>query len=340
MWTANAATVFPSCDTSDGKLHLLVANLSTMPHRSLEPPDTYRVLRRIFSAAEHFVVHPALPSYLGDEGAANQLRLETERARLHLLGWGKSFAGGSRPANFIARQSREASLAARRLCQLPSERAVLWQQDPLGIDAGAFHSDVLALSHRHVLLLHERAFLDYPRLLQELERALGPRFVHCVAREDELDCNDAVGSYPFNSQLVSVSDGSMLLIAPEEAKRTEAARRFLERVTREVPDIAAIHYIDVNSSMKNGGGPACLRLRVLLSDAELAALDGRVLLDDALSADLEVWIQRHYRDELTRDSFRDPDLLEETQRALDELTQILRLGSIYEFQQSAPSGNG
>ena len=40
MWAANAATVSPSPDTADGKCHLTVANLRTMPHRSHEWPAT------------------------------------------------------------------------------------------------------------------------------------------------------------------------------------------------------------------------------------------------------------------------------------------------------------
>src|SRR5690606_17897897 len=126
MWTANAATVAPSADTEDGRAHLLVANLSAMAHRSLEAAPSYRILSRIFSAPEHFEVHEPLPAYLGDEGAANQLRLASEFGRLHILAWGRRFDAGHAPRRFVARQSMEASRAAQRLCQLAPESVLLW----------------------------------------------------------------------------------------------------------------------------------------------------------------------------------------------------------------------
>jgi len=334
MWTANAATVVPSCDASDGKLHLLVANLSAMPHRSLEPPDTERVLRKIFAAPGHFQVHEPLPAYLGDEGAANQLRLSTDHASVHLLGWGRCFDQTETPRVFRSRQSLEASHAAARLCRLPPERSLLLQQDPRGIDAGAFHSDVLAVSNQHVLLLHEHAFVEPRPLLDELSQRLGPAFEYCLATEAELSLKDAVASYPFNSELVSLDDGSMVLIAPAEAQASAPARAYLERAVSEVPALAAVHYVDVNGSMKNGGGPACLRLRVLMNEAERSAIQPRVFFDDDLYQLLQRWVEKHYRSSLSLDDFRDPLLVEETERALDELTQLLELGNVYPFQQS------
>src|SRR5579871_2761022 len=45
MWTANAATVAPSSDTADGRVHFVPANLQQMFHRSIETPTTTRILR-------------------------------------------------------------------------------------------------------------------------------------------------------------------------------------------------------------------------------------------------------------------------------------------------------
>jgi len=59
----------------------------------------------------------------------------------------------------------------------------------------------------------------------------------------------------------------------------------------------------------------------------------RVFFDDGLAAELESWIRRHYRDRLTLDDLADPALLDESRRALDELTKLLKLGSIYGFQR-------
>lgn len=70
MWVANAATIAPSADTLDGKVHLTVANLNNKFHRSLEAPVTESLLKAIFNDEEKFSVHSALPqvALLGDEG--------------------------------------------------------------------------------------------------------------------------------------------------------------------------------------------------------------------------------------------------------------------------------
>src|SRR5690606_28379554 len=86
--------------------------------------------------------------------------------------------------------------------------------------------------------------------------------------------------------------------------------------------IAEVVVKDVKQSMRNGGGPACLRLRVVLSEAERQALSGRVLLDDALYGELTSWVERHYRDRLAPADLADPQLAEEALGALDELTGI------------------
>jgi succinylarginine dihydrolase len=330
MWTANAATVAPAADTSDARTHLVVANLVSMFHRSLEAPVTTEVLRRIFSGPE-FVVHDALPAtpYFADEGAANHTRLEPG---LHLFGWGRPAWGESaQPKLHPARQTLEASQAVARLLSLPAERALFWQQHPDGIDAGAFHSDVLAVGSGRFLMLHERAFVDVEQLLDELERRAGPLSV-CLARDTELPVSDAVSAYPFNSELVNLPNGRLAIVAPSESEQNPNARRFLERVLAEQNPVDALHFIDVNASMKNGGGPACLRLRVPLPPEPV--LGARVLADDALLDQLESWVKQHYRERLAASDLSDPTLLDETRRALDELTQLLELGSVYEFQSS------
>ncbi len=49
MWTANAATVSPSADTADGRVHFTPANLTNKFHRSLEPQVTGNILRGTFA---------------------------------------------------------------------------------------------------------------------------------------------------------------------------------------------------------------------------------------------------------------------------------------------------
>lgn len=335
MWAANAATVAPSPDTADGRVHVTVANLSSMFHRSLEAPTTLRVLSAIFADERHFAVHEPLPpgELFADEGAANHIRLASTRGTLHLFAWGRSsFERAPAPSKHPARQTLEASRAVARLNALPEDSSVFAQQAPTGIDAGAFHTDVLAAGLGPFLMLHEQAFLDLEGVLEALRRRLGPELVVAIAREDELPLREAVASYVFNSELVELASGGLGMIAPREAERSEPARRFLEALP-----VERIVYTDVSASMKNGGGPACLRLAVPLSEQERAALGARVLVDDALDAELTAWVERHYRDRLSLEDLADPALYFECTTALDELTKILRLGSVFDFQSGLPS---
>ena len=334
MWAANAATVVPSCDARDGKAHFVPANLVSLLHRSLEAQSTERALRAIFADPNHFCVHSALPESegLADEGAANHSRLVTDHGALHLFGWGRR-AGQPAPTNkHPARQTEQASRAIARACQLPGDQALFWQQDPAGIDAGAFHSDVLAVGNEALLLVHERAFADQPRLLAQLSSRLGPSFKALVASETELPLAEAVAAYPFNSQLLSLPAGSMRLLAPLESRESARASAFLERVVAESGVVQGVDYLDVNGSMRNGGGPACLRLRVLLSDQERERLGGSVLFDERLERELNAIVTRRYRDRLELSDMADPALLIEAHTALDEITQALALGSLYDFQ--------
>jgi succinylarginine dihydrolase len=335
MWAANAATVVPARDAADGRTHFVPANLVSLLHRSIEAESTERVLRRIFFDAEQFVVHAPLPACdaLADEGAANHMRLFTSKAVLHVFGWGRRQAEPMQARKFPARQSLAASAAVARVCQVRGDSLLLWQQDPIGIDAGAFHTDVLAVGNGRVLLMHERAFLDHEALLAQLHARLGPNFRAVVASERELPLVDAVGAYPFNSQLLSLPSGKLQLVAPLESKMNERARSFLERAAAECSLIAGIDYLDVNGSMRNGGGPACLRLRVPLEERESARLSGSVLYDERLERELEAIVTRRYRERLELADIADPLLVVEAHTALDEITQALGLGSVYEFQR-------
>ncbi|MBJ6761336.1 N-succinylarginine dihydrolase [Myxococcaceae bacterium JPH2] len=337
MWTANAATIAPSSDTADGRLHVTPANLSQMFHRAIEADTTHAVLRSIFSDARHFAVHPPLPpgSHFADEGAANHTRLSTPgHSAVHLLAWGRgAWHDVAGPKRFPARQTLEASQALARLHQLDMRQVLFPQQHPDGIDAGAFHTDVLAVGNGAFLMLHELAFVDHPGLLQMLREKLGSDFRAIVATNAELPVQDAVRAYPFNSQVLTLPDGSMAIVAPVESRETPAARRFLERVVAEDSPVTAVHYLDVRQSMNNGGGPACLRQRISLTDAERGAITADVFYTPALHDSLAAWVRRNYREVLRPRDLQDPQLARETMTALDELTRILKLGSVYDFQQ-------
>jgi succinylarginine dihydrolase len=336
MWAANAATVAPSCDATDGRVHITPANLQQMFHRALEAETTTAVLRAIFADERRFVVHEPLPGggQFADEGAANHTRLAAGGEAVHLFAWGRATYGDApSPRRYPARQALEASQAVARLHALAPRRVLFAQQSPAGIDAGAFHTDVLAVGNDGFFMLHELAFTDTGTVVAELRARLGERLVVEVATNAELPIEDAVAAYPFNSQILTLPDGAMTLVAPAEAEERPAARAFLERVVAGPGPVKSLHYLDLRESMHNGGGPACLRQRIPLTDDEAAAVKARVFFDDALDAELTAWVEKSYRDRLMPSDLGDPALAREVMTALDELTTILRLGPVYDFQK-------
>jgi succinylarginine dihydrolase len=339
MWTANAGTVTPSRDAADGRVHFTPANLQSSFHRFLEPETTGRVLAAIFHDPAHFAHHPVLPATpaFSDEGAANHTRLCAEHGDtgVHLYVYGRqAFGGEVGPKRFPARQTLEASQAVARQHGLAATQTVFAQQHPEAIDAGVFHNDVIAVGNGPVLLYHEMAFLDEQATLDELRAKMATPLIPVRVPSEAVSMEDAVASYLFNSQLLSNPDGSMTLVVPGECQEREAVWRTIQDLLLAGHNpIGEVIVKDVKQSMRNGGGPACLRLRVVLSEQERAALTGRVLLTDALHGELTAWVERHYRDRLAPDDLADPQLADETLAALDELTQLLEIGSVYPFQR-------
>jgi len=341
MWTANAGTVTPSVDAADGRVHFTPANLQSSFHRFLEPETTGRVLAAIFADPAHFAHHPVLPATpaFSDEGAANHTRLCGEHGEpgVHLFVYGRQAFGGDgiEPQRFPARQTLEASQAIARQHGLNDAQVVYAQQHPDAVDAGVFHNDVIAVGNGPVLLYHELAFRDEQATLDALRDKMATPLIPVRVPLAAVSLEDAVASYLFNSQLLTNPDGSMTLVVPGECQEREAVWRCLQdHLLAGNNPIAEVVVKDVKQSMRNGGGPACLRLRVVLSRVEREALGGRVLLDDALYADLVAWVERHYRDSLSPEDLSDPRLAEETLAALDDLTRILALGPVYPFQRA------
>jgi succinylarginine dihydrolase len=338
MWVANAATVSPSADTADGRVHFTPANLVSHFHRAIEADTTTRVLRAIFANEGKFAVHDPLPAapQLGDEGAANHSRFAAADGApgVELFVYGRSAydVAAAGPRQYPARQTREACEAIARRHGLDPARTVFAQQHPDAIDAGVFHNDVIAVGHATALLCHEQAWVDQPAVLLRLAAAIGPAFDPIVVRSSDVSVDEAVGTYLFNSQLLSRPDRRLLLVAPAEVREHAVVGAHVDRLIAAGGAISEMIAFDLRQSMRNGGGPACLRLRIALTPDERAAIGARVFLDDALAADLEAWIRRHYRDRVAPDDLRDPALLDESRRALDELTRILRLPCVYPFQ--------
>lgn len=343
MWTANAATVTASIDAADKRVHFTAANLVSHLHRQQEAHFSSRLLETIFKDEHCFQHHPVLPpsSTLGDEGAANHNRLCAKHSdpAVYLFVYGKrAFDHDSAyplPLRYPARQTLEASQAVARSHGLNQQQLVFACQNPAVIDQGVFHNDVISVANESVLLVHEEAFLNQAEVLNELQsKANCPLNIIEISTES-MSVNDAVRTYFFNSQLLALPGTSeMMLIAPIECAEQLKIKSLIDQIIADEHNpIGKVHYMNLKQSMRNGGGPACLRLRVPLSSQEIKSMHQGVRVNHDLLNILEHWVMRHYRNELQADDFNDPQLIEESFTALDELTGILKLGSIYPFQR-------
>lgn len=270
MWAANAATISPAPDTADGKCHLTAANLVTMAHRSHEWPGTLAQLKLAF-AHPAFMVHPPVPAPFGDEGAANHMRLTPAHGEPGVEIFVYGISGGP----FPARQHIEASKAVARAHALDPARTLFVEQNPAAIAAGAFHNDVVAVANENVLFTHELAFADKSAFYADLRAGL-PDVVIIEVPASRVSLADAVASYLFNAQLVTLPEGGMALILPTEARENARVWTWLEEMVAGNGPIRRLVPVDVRESMSNGGGPACLRLRVV---ADPATIDPRFLVD-------------------------------------------------------------
>jgi succinylarginine dihydrolase len=343
MWAANAATVSPRADTSDGRTHFTPANLINLFHRSIETPFTSRILQRIFNNESKFAHHMPLPESLNysDEGAANHSRFCSSYGEtgIEFFVYGrKDFTDNhGRSLMFPARQTFEASSAVARLHKLDPEKTVFARQNPEAIDAGVFHNDVISVGNRNVLFFHSQAFCNSDSVIFELKekfaRCCDDVLVTIEVRPEQISLTEAVEAYLFNSQLVSMPDGTGCLVAPTECEENRRVKEVLDMVVSQDNPVEHVLFVDVKESMKNGGGPACLRLRVVLTDEELSLTHQGILFSKQLYKEIVQWGALHYRDRLHPEDLRDPQILYESRYALDSLTQILELGSIYDFQQ-------
>ncbi|KRC81975.1 N-succinylarginine dihydrolase [Sphingomonas sp. Root241] len=319
MWAANAATVSPAPDTADGRCHLTVANLVTMPHRSHEWPGTLAQLRLAF-ADTAFAVHAPVPAPFGDEGAANHMRL----AAAHDAPGIEVFVYGIGGGPFPARQHPDASYAVARGHRLDPARTLFVQQSEEAIAAGAFHNDVVAVANGRVLFAHEHAFADKERFYADL-RATLPEVEIVEVPADQVSLGDAIASYLFNAQLVTLPSGETALIVPEEARETPSVRAWLEAHVAGNGPIRHVEVVDVRQSMANGGGPACLRLRVV---ADPATIDSRFLVDEARLDLIASVVEAHWPEAIDADAIGDPALvtrIESARRALLETLGTVEL---------------
>lgn len=320
MWTANAATVSPAPDTGDGRCHLTPANLVTMLHRGQEWRDTQAQLKIAFGDQRHFAVHDAVPSSFGDEGAANHMRF----CDSHDAPGVEVFVYGRPGGRFPARQHEQASRAVARLHGLEPRRCVFIEQNPAAIEAGAFHNDVVAVANEKVLFTHDQAFADQIDAYEAI-RAVFPDLHVVEVPESQVTLEEAIRTYLFNAQLVTLPTGEMALVVPSECQESASVWSWCERMLASNGPIRHVIPVDVRQSMANGGGPACLRLRVV---ADPATVDARFLLDEAKAERIEAVIAQMWPETIQPDEIGTEALAAKVIEAREALLAVLSLDEL------------
>jgi succinylarginine dihydrolase len=321
MWTANAATVSPGPDTADGRCHLTPANLVTMLHRAQEWPDTKRQLEVAFGDTAHFAIHDAVPPTFGDEGAANHMRL----CESHEAPGVEVFVYGRPGGRFPARQHEQASRLVARAHGLDAGRTVFIEQNPEAIAAGAFHNDVVAVANGRVLFTHDMAFADQQSAYDAIRKAF-PALEVVEVPSSAVSLEEAIRTYLFNAQLLTLPSGEMALIVPEECRESGAVWGWAQTMLAGNGPIRQVIPVDVRQSMANGGGPACLRLRVV---CDPATVDPRFLLDEAKADLLEQVIATHWPQQIDPSDIGTPSLANSVivaRLALLEALDLAQLG--------------
>ncbi len=317
MWAANMATVSPAPDTQDGRLQISSANLASTLHRQQEAGRSYRILCHLFSGIGQ--VHAPLPACqpLTDEGAANHMRL----CEAHGEAGVEIFVYGGMNRTFPSRQTREASEALARRHGV--KNAIFVQQSAEAIDAGVFHNDVIAMSNERLLIYHEKAFADEGAFVKALEQSF-PQAHTVRISEKQLPLPDAVASYFFNSQLLSLGGGDMIVIAPQESAQNEAAAAAFAELERDpkIP-VRKVQYLSLRESMKNGGGPACLRLRVAVAQEEIEKIPSAFFYCNQLHEAVEQVINAYYPAMLSAEDLRDAMLVKQCETACKAIEEVL-----------------
>ncbi|MDG5747006.1 N-succinylarginine dihydrolase [Qipengyuania sp. XHP0207] len=320
MWTANAATVSPAPDTADGRCHLTPANLVTMLHRGQEWRDTKAQLKIAFGNQDHFAVHDAIPPSFGDEGAANHMRF----CEGHGSRGVEVFVYGRPGGRFPARQHEQASRAVARLHGLDPDACVFIEQNPEAIEAGAFHNDVVAVANERVLFTHERAFADQQGAYDAI-RAAFPALEVVEVPDSAVSLAEAIKTYLFNAQLLTLPSGEMALVVPSECQESAAVWSWCEHMLASNGPIRKVIPVDVRQSMANGGGPACLRLRVV---ADPATVDARFLLDEAKAERIEAVIADTWPEQIDPADIGNATLAKTVIEAREALLSVLSLGEL------------
>jgi succinylarginine dihydrolase len=218
----------------------------------------------------------------------------------------------------------ESSKAIARAHRLDPAKTLFVQQSETAIAAGAFHNDVVAVANERVLFTHEQAF-EYPEETYADIKRLMPEAEIVIVPADRVSLADAIQSYLFNAQLVTLPDGGMALILPSEAQENSRVWGWLNEMVAGNGPIRTLIPVDVRQSMANGGGPACLRLRVA---CDPATVDPRFMADEGKLDRIAGIIAAHWPETIAPAQLGDPALVSTVRKAREALLDACGLAEL------------
>ena len=187
----------------------------------------------------------------------------------------------------------------------------------------------MATSHRNVWLHHEHAYIDADKTILEIEERfelVTQQSLHrCKITAAELPLCDAVSSYLFNGQLLPSDRGPelMTMLCPEQVRETPTALRAIESLIDSDGPIVACEFVELRESMNNGGGPACLRLRVPMNEANWKNLPGNLRFSETIADQLCRVIESTYPAKLETSDLTSLELVHQVKLAVQELNRVL-----------------
>jgi succinylarginine dihydrolase len=345
MWTANAASVSCGSDTRSGRAKIKLANLNANLHRSIEEAERLPQLETMFKAVAGVDVLRGLSSSrpLSDEGAANLMRFCTRAGSrgVYAFVYGSEQGGSDDAAGHFQvgagtrrrqpRQTRMASALLARSLDLEPADCFLMQQTSAAIDAGVFHNDVIATSHENVLVYHESAFHNSEESVAVIQKRFFEKTgqeleTHLVASSD-LRLDEAVDTYLFNSQICTDSQGQWRMFVPENCSQSTAVQTVLDRLRSQIPRLRTIDYCPLAESMRNGGGPACLRLRVSLTPAQIDQIPGSMRINSSTLSQLRKLVETEYPEKVEPSDFANPDFAGQCERISLQIARLWHANS-------------
>ena len=327
MWMANNATVSGSADSSDGLVHVIPANLSTLAHRRVEVAQNLILLNYAFFTKQ-FKVHPPLSHRFRDEGAANHMQFSTDghSKSLHLFVYNRSKSGDEdKYLPFPLRQSYEASRSLAKAMNIPETQTLICRQLATSVQKGVFHHDVVGMSHQDVLIIHELALEDQDHTLQLLQtmsqNILKKKLTIIQVSSEQLSLKEALDTYFFNSQFIKDQDGNVHLICAQQCNNHPKVSLLVDDLIAQKV-IEKVHYISLSESMMNGGGPACLRLRLPLTSKEFSNIPNCFKFSDEKYQEMVHFVHQFYPNQVRLADFIQINFLKKMNQLFDGLYSL------------------